>query len=158
MDCRFKRNSVAFFKYYVKVLNKYGRQRFRNKYKNKKYEKKSENPEQIRIFGHNVAERVGFEPTARCRVTGFQDRLLKPLGHLSESSLCIITFLYKIAIRKYKNLKIEGCKALYRILTCFKNSKICALLFRPLEFKGEVARRAGGGLSQALLRFPFFYF
>ena len=31
----------------------------------------------------SVAERVGFEPTARCRVTGFQDRLLKPLGHLS---------------------------------------------------------------------------
>ena len=31
-----------------------------------------------------MAERVGFEPTARCRVTGFQDRLLKPLGHLSE--------------------------------------------------------------------------
>ncbi len=30
-----------------------------------------------------MAERVGFEPTARCRVTGFQDRLLKPLGHLS---------------------------------------------------------------------------
>ena len=32
----------------------------------------------------SVAERVGFEPTARCRVTGFQDQLLKPLGHLSE--------------------------------------------------------------------------
>ena len=37
-------------------------------------------------FGNDsllMAERVGFEPTARCRVTGFQDRLLKPLGHLS---------------------------------------------------------------------------
>ena len=32
-----------------------------------------------------MAERVGFEPTAHCCVTGFQDRLLKPLGHLSES-------------------------------------------------------------------------
>ncbi len=30
-----------------------------------------------------MAERVGFEPTARCRVTGVQDRLLKALGHLS---------------------------------------------------------------------------
>ena len=30
-----------------------------------------------------MAERVGFEPTVRCRITGFQDRLLKPLGHLS---------------------------------------------------------------------------
>ena len=31
-----------------------------------------------------MAERVGFEPTAHCWVTGFQDQLLKPLGHLSE--------------------------------------------------------------------------
>ena len=31
----------------------------------------------------DVAERMGFEPMARCRVTGFQDQLLKPLGHLS---------------------------------------------------------------------------
>ncbi len=34
--------------------------------------------------GISVAERVGFEPTAPCRVTGFQDQLLKPLGHLSK--------------------------------------------------------------------------
>ena len=32
-----------------------------------------------------VAERVGFEPTAPFGVTGFQDRLHKPLGHLSVS-------------------------------------------------------------------------
>ena len=31
----------------------------------------------------NMAERVGFEPTAPFGVTGFQDQLLKPLGHLS---------------------------------------------------------------------------
>lgn len=31
-----------------------------------------------------MAERVGFEPTAPCGVTGFQDQLLKPLGHLSK--------------------------------------------------------------------------
>ena len=30
-----------------------------------------------------MAERVGFEPTVPCDITGFQDRLLKPLGHLS---------------------------------------------------------------------------
>ena len=30
-----------------------------------------------------VAERVGFEPTVPCGITGFQDQLLKPLGHLS---------------------------------------------------------------------------
>ena len=30
-----------------------------------------------------MAERVGFEPTDELRVGGFQDRCLKPLGHLS---------------------------------------------------------------------------
>ena len=30
-----------------------------------------------------LAERVGFEPTVPSGITGFQDRLLKPLGHLS---------------------------------------------------------------------------
>ena len=34
-----------------------------------------------------LAERVGFEPTAPCGVTGFQDQLLKPLGHLSRCSI-----------------------------------------------------------------------
>ena len=34
-----------------------------------------------------VAERVGFEPTAPFGVTGFQDQLLKPLGHLSSCLL-----------------------------------------------------------------------
>ena len=34
-----------------------------------------------------VAERVGFEPTAPFEVTGFQDQLLKPLGHLSIGDL-----------------------------------------------------------------------
>ena len=41
----------------------------------------------------NVAERVGFEPTAPCGVTGFQDQLLKPLGHLS-----ITVLLYQIGL------------------------------------------------------------
>ena len=39
----------------------------------------------------NMAERVGFEPTVRCRITGFQDRLLKPLGHLSVFSVAILS-------------------------------------------------------------------
>ena len=30
-----------------------------------------------------MAERVGFEPTVPLSITGFQDQLLKPLGHLS---------------------------------------------------------------------------
>ncbi len=29
------------------------------------------------------AEKVGFEPTVPFGITGFQDQLLKPLGHLS---------------------------------------------------------------------------
>ena len=32
---------------------------------------------------HIMAERVGFEPTVPLSITGFQDQLLKPLGHLS---------------------------------------------------------------------------
>ena len=38
------------------------------------------------LSGH-LAERVGFEPTAPFEVTGFQDQLLKPLGHLSIGDL-----------------------------------------------------------------------
>ena len=41
-------------------------------------------------FQGMLAERVGFEPTARCRVTGFQDQLLKPLGHLSINILPVL--------------------------------------------------------------------
>ena len=40
-------------------------------------------PNPIPISILSVAERVGFEPTAPFGVTGFQDQLLKPLGHLS---------------------------------------------------------------------------
>ena len=35
-----------------------------------------------------MAERVGFEPTVPCGITGFQDQLLKPLGHLSIIFFC----------------------------------------------------------------------
>ena len=44
---------------------------------------KNELPIIIQLEG-DMAERVGFEPTALLRVTGFQDQLLKPLGHLSK--------------------------------------------------------------------------
>ena len=33
-----------------------------------------------------ITEKVGFEPTAPFGVTGFQDQLLKPLGHPSTIS------------------------------------------------------------------------
>ena len=41
----------------------------------------------------NLAERIGFEPTVPFDITGFQDQLHKPLGHLSLSFIsyfCII--------------------------------------------------------------------
>ena len=34
-------------------------------------------------FAPDEAEKVGFEPTVPFGITGFQDQLLKPLGHLS---------------------------------------------------------------------------
>ena len=37
-----------------------------------------------------MAEKVGFEPTVPFDITGFQDRLLKPLGHLSVFALSIL--------------------------------------------------------------------
>ena len=37
----------------------------------------------------DTAEKVGFEPTAPCGVTGFQDQLLKPLGHDVISGLSL---------------------------------------------------------------------
>ena len=40
-----------------------------------------------------MAERVGFEPTVRFRITGFQDQLLKPLGHLSVTNIILLNLL-----------------------------------------------------------------
>ena len=45
------------------------------------------------VYIKNVADRVGFEPTVRCRITGFQDQLLKPLGHLSTLIICFCVVL-----------------------------------------------------------------
>lgn len=38
-----------------------------------------------------LTERVGFEPTVPCGITGFQDQPLKPLGHLSKRRLASIS-------------------------------------------------------------------
>ena len=48
-------------------------------------EKTRDNPGSV-IY---MAERVGFEPTVPCDITGFQDRLLKPLGHLSKKQVLL---------------------------------------------------------------------
>ncbi len=42
-----------------------------------------------------LAERVGFEPTVPFGITGFQDQLLKPLGHLSTN------ILFSCRLRRY---------------------------------------------------------
>ena len=39
------------------------------------------------LLSAHATEKVGFEPTAPFGVTGFQDQLLKPLGHLSKTVL-----------------------------------------------------------------------
>ena len=44
----------------------------------------------MKVMKKIKAERVGFEPTAPCGVTGFQDQLLKPLGHLSIDYLALL--------------------------------------------------------------------
>ena len=54
-----------------------------------------------------LAERVGFEPTAPCGVTGFQDQLLKPLGHLS-----ITVLLYQIGLIISNNVIVKQAKKL----------------------------------------------
>ena len=45
--------------------------------------KEKEKPAGAFVLTAGVAEKVGFEPTVPCDITGFQDQLLKPLGHLS---------------------------------------------------------------------------
>ena len=37
-----------------------------------------------------LAEREGFEPPVPCGITGFQDQLHKPLGHLSSFATALL--------------------------------------------------------------------
>ena len=46
-------------------------------------------------YKKNKAERVGFEPTVPYGITGFQDQLLKPLGHLSIWALVCFSWAAK---------------------------------------------------------------
>ena len=48
----------------------------------------------FRSMYYSLAERVGFEPTVPLGITGFQDQLLKPLGHLSASAVLTAYLLY----------------------------------------------------------------
>ena len=69
-----------------------------------------------------MAERVGFEPTAPCGVTGFQDQLLKPLGHLS-----ITVLLYQIGLTIGNNVIVKQAKKLAhsQLFSCVFNASIC---------------------------------
>ena len=65
----------------------------------------------------DTAEKVGFEPTAPCGVTGFQDQLLKPLGHLS-----IALFLSWKVSRDNRYIIISKAKCQQLILLFFKKN------------------------------------
>ena len=73
-----------------------------------------------------MAERVGFEPTAPCGVTGFQDQLLKPLGHLSMTVL-----LYQIGLTIGNNVIVKQAKKLThgQLFSCVFVIKLIFQLF-----------------------------
>ena len=82
-----------------------------------------------------MAERVGFEPTAPFGVTGFQDRLLKPLGHLSLLSafelyhwlfilsstffIFYFTFLFYLALSQRQNIFYQSIFYLSTVFLTF---------------------------------------
>ena len=61
----------------------------------------------------NLAERIGFEPTVPFDITGFQDQLHKPLGHLSKQALppSIFQCLFIISEKKcFVKIKLPVCR------------------------------------------------
>ena len=82
-------------------------------------------------------EKVGFEPTAPFGVTGFQDRLLKPLGHLSllisnsEANESIPYF------EPYVNLKLRFLWAVFSEPQNRGGQPAGPRLKRPLEKTGS---------------------
>ena len=61
---------------------------------------------------------MGFEPTVPCEITGFQDRLLKPLGHLSgyaDESLIIIAHKIKVVNHFLENKKKSTVELQYKL-------------------------------------------
>ena len=93
--------------------------------------------EDIWLAGKKMAERVGFEPTARCRVTGFQDQLLKPLGHLSEFRLNKISYF-----PRFVNIEFIGISDQLQIMLigCFqicRSDGVERLLDRANDAKAE---------------------
>ena len=70
------------------------------------------------LSGH-LAERVGFEPTVPLSITGFQDQLLKPLGHLSTY---FAIFRSLLPIYRLQSLFGWGCRT--RTYACMSQSHV----------------------------------
>ena len=68
-------------------------------------------------------EKVGFEPTVPFSITGFQDQLLKPLGHLSMKFSC---FFLRSDL-DYYILPTNGCQAFFRFLSFFLFSNLSVM-------------------------------
>ena len=75
----------------------------------------------------DTAEKVGFEPTAPCGVTGFQDQLLKPLGHLS-----IALFLSWKVSRDNRYIIISKAKCQQLILLFLKKLQQLQIIQKSL--------------------------
>ena len=63
-------------------------------------------------------EKVGFEPTVPFGITGFQDQLLKPLGHLSK---CVLDYSTLSRAFVSRSFPFEDCpfSEPIGILACF---------------------------------------
>ena len=89
----------------------------------------------VKMLFLHLTEKVGFEPTAPFGVTGFQDRLLKPLGHLSLLSafelyhwlfilsstflFFILLFLFYLALSQRQNIFYQSIFYLSTVFLTF---------------------------------------
>ena len=84
----------------------------------------------------NLAERIGFEPTVPFGITGFQDQLHKPLGHLSKQALPPSIFQCLLIISEKK---------------CFVKIKL------PVRRKNRGGVLTDSSKAEASAKFPAFY-
>ena len=88
----------------------------------------------------NLAERIGFEPTVPFGITGFQDQLHKPLGHLSSSSFCIIAKPSRVVNRLLRHFP-RGRKRLF--IDEYEHHGIAAAYYAVSLFAGIFALKRG---------------
>ena len=87
-----------------------------------------------------VAEREGFEPPVPCDITGFQDQLHKPLGHLSSSSFCIIAQPSRVVNRLLRHFP-RGRNHLF--IDEYEHHGIAAAYYSVSLFAGIFALKRG---------------